>query len=50
MGTTYPGQLAQSEQQISHYKQHTVGGNSEANHLYSIMLQVQLEDKSKKFI
>ena len=48
---SYPGQLARSEQQVTYYKRRsTSSGSSEANDLYSIMLQAQMEEKGKKFI
>ena len=53
VGASYPGQLARSEQQITYYKRHAAGmssSSSEANDLYSIMLQAQMEDKGAKFI
>lgn len=49
MGATYPGELARSEQQVTYYKRHGGGSSSsEANDLYTIMLNAQLEDTNKK--
>lgn len=52
MGATYPGELARSEQQVTYYKRHGGGSSSssEANDLYTMMLNAQLEDTNKKFI
>ena len=45
---SYPGQLPRK---VTYYKRRSASsGSSEANDLYSIMLQAQMEEKGKKFI
>ena len=50
VGASCPGQLAQSEQQVTYYKRHAAGMSTSANDLYSIMVKAQIEDKSRTFI
>lgn len=60
VGAGYPGELPRNEQQVSNFKQRkprVVGADTainmsvhtEANDLYTIMLQAHLEDTNKKF-
>lgn len=58
VGASYPGQLPRNEEQVSNFKKRNeVGGtaaqnqiSSEANDLYTVMLQAHLEDTGKKFV
>ena len=57
LDATYPGQLPHNEQQISNFKSRTpvstgqkLSYQTKSNELYSIMLQVHLEEGSEKFI
>lgn len=56
VGASYPGELPRNELQVSNFKCHATTSSfkqsicSEGNELHTVMFQVHLEDKDKKFI